>query len=390
MPPTRLSFGIEPPANTAKQFQVNHRPGKRLIRAINLLQEELQALMQINSWQQELIQRYSCVLDDKTYEIDLPARRAMYRHEGMLLQSCAEQLQSSAREMNNLIRRCGPLSDSTKQSLEINEEDHGKAIMVFTVVTIIFLPLSFVTSFFGMNTIDIRDMSSSQSLFWAVAIPLTAVTMSSALFIAYNGDDMRDLVVRLYNFASGKGDSSTAARGRGTALKNGAMQAQSDSSSLSDVTPADNAEYSLPEFMTNHDFSFPGGRRIYYDDTRPSPYVDEFDLPTSRLHAPPPPRRYNDRVYVDERFHPTRRYNDPAHPSAIVYEDDEWDYTKPRYNQQYPRSSNPFLQPYNDRHQVQEYTWHKKSKHRRAPNVRIYNVDRGGDVPGYGVEERRL
>jgi Mg2+ and Co2+ transporter CorA len=124
----------------------------------------------INTWQTNLTQNYMRVLDDKTFEIDAPSRRAMFPYERMLLQSSLENLALAREEYNDLTRRCGPLSDQTKQSLEIYEEDHGKAITAFTVVTVIFLPLSFVTSYFGMNTVDIRDMASGQSLFWAVAL----------------------------------------------------------------------------------------------------------------------------------------------------------------------------------------------------------------------------
>src|SRR5690242_16586760 len=101
----------------------------------------------------------------------------MFPYERMLLSSITDSLALTDQEYRYLLTRCGPLSDSTKQSLEINEEDHGKAILVFTVVTVIFLPLSFVTSYLGMNTTDIRDMGSSSRLFWAIAVPLTALTM---------------------------------------------------------------------------------------------------------------------------------------------------------------------------------------------------------------------
>jgi hypothetical protein len=44
-----------------------------------------------------------------------------------------------------------------------------------------------VTSFFGMNTADIRDMTRSQNVFWAVAIPLTATVLSIVLLTAFKG-----------------------------------------------------------------------------------------------------------------------------------------------------------------------------------------------------------
>ncbi|UPX15079.1 uncharacterized protein EKO05_0005542 [Ascochyta rabiei] len=229
------------------QFQVNHRPGKRLLRSINLLQEELTALLEVNTQQYKLISNYLSVLDDATYEKDTPSRRAMYPYERMLLASCQDNLQLTDQEYRYLLARCGPLADSTKQSLEINEEDHGKAIMVFTIVTIVFLPLSFVTSFLGMNTTDIRDMGSSSSLFWAIAVPLTAVTMGSILYIGYNGDELRDTFSSLYRTVTGKQDRSISARGISIAQRKRARRVAVNSNSTLDSTGlADEAEYANP------------------------------------------------------------------------------------------------------------------------------------------------
>ena len=74
-----------------------------------------------------------------------------------------------------------------QQSISLNAESNSRAIIVFTVVTIIFLPLSFVTSYLGMNTSDLRTMNSGQSLFWAIGAPVSFVTFSVALLAAFYG-----------------------------------------------------------------------------------------------------------------------------------------------------------------------------------------------------------
>ena len=79
--------------------------------------------------------------------------------------------------------------------MNIRLEDHGKAILVFTVVTIVFLPLNFVSSFFGMNFSDIRNMAQSQSLFWAVALCVTAGVVSASLFLAFSGGDILERLI---------------------------------------------------------------------------------------------------------------------------------------------------------------------------------------------------
>ncbi|CZT19463.1 uncharacterized protein RCC_05314 [Ramularia collo-cygni] len=51
------------------------------------------------------------------------------------------------------------------------------ATVVFTIITIIFLPLSFVSSVFGMNTSDVRNMQLNQWVFWASAAPFTLMVI---------------------------------------------------------------------------------------------------------------------------------------------------------------------------------------------------------------------
>jgi hypothetical protein len=65
-----------------------------------------------------------------------------------------------------------------------NKDRQEAAIYAFTIVTIIFLPISTVASVFGMNTNDVRNMGQSQWLFWAVALPLTTIVIVVSLFAA--------------------------------------------------------------------------------------------------------------------------------------------------------------------------------------------------------------
>jgi Mg2+ and Co2+ transporter CorA len=82
------------------------------------------------------------------------------------------------------------------RQIEVKQDGNNKAILIFTIVTVVFLPLSFVSSFFGMNTVDIRDMDYSQSLFWAVSIPVTVIIVSLAMSIAYQGSRIKERLSR--------------------------------------------------------------------------------------------------------------------------------------------------------------------------------------------------
>ena len=99
--------------------------------------------------------------------------------------------------IKTLLQKAEFLSRQTQRGVEVRQEDHGKAILAFTMVTVIFLPLSFVTSFLGMNTVDIRDIASSQALFWAIAVPLTITMITVTLFIGFKGDTLREMIVEL-------------------------------------------------------------------------------------------------------------------------------------------------------------------------------------------------
>ncbi|KAK4641757.1 LOW QUALITY PROTEIN: hypothetical protein QC761_503640 [Podospora bellae-mahoneyi] len=77
-----------------------------------------------------------------------------------------------------LLLECHSKTDLLKQELHQLGARHDKirqdkAIYAFTIVTVIFLPLSAISSIFGMNTADIRDMEDSQWIYWATAIPVT-------------------------------------------------------------------------------------------------------------------------------------------------------------------------------------------------------------------------
>ncbi|KAJ5320287.1 hypothetical protein N7508_000570 [Penicillium antarcticum] len=105
-----------------------------------------------------------------------------------ILNNMQTDLQDKVALCDELTQRVALLERQVVQRVDIMQEDHGKAILIFTIVSAIFLPLSFVTSYLGMNTSDIRDMELSQALFWQVAMPFTVVIVSLVLIGTYNAD----------------------------------------------------------------------------------------------------------------------------------------------------------------------------------------------------------
>ncbi|RYN19892.1 hypothetical protein AA0119_g7495 [Alternaria tenuissima] len=63
----------------------------------------------------------------------------------------------------------------------------GRAVMLFTIITVVFLPLSFFTSYFGQNVKELTGDDDNPSTWhlWRVATPITVVIIVVALVVAY-------------------------------------------------------------------------------------------------------------------------------------------------------------------------------------------------------------
>lgn len=68
-----------------------------------------------------------------------------------------------------------------QQQLQIKQDVR---MTVFTSVTVVFLPLSFFTSYFGMNVQDIRETTWTQRRFWAVCAPVSFFLIVTVLLVA--------------------------------------------------------------------------------------------------------------------------------------------------------------------------------------------------------------
>ena len=80
------------------------------------------------------------------------------------------------------------IADASNQNLnqiDTNKDRQESAVLAFTIVTVIFLPLSTVASIFGMNTSDVRNMDQDQWVYWAAALPL--LLLVGGLCLAYTG-----------------------------------------------------------------------------------------------------------------------------------------------------------------------------------------------------------
>lgn len=208
------------------QYRLYRAPSTKLVMDLMQVQEELNIVMQItqqqlnllNDVQRELYQDHQQPREDASIvsttasvapsfiHMNNPAHFLPFAGHATFRQPSASMLSDPMSQLlENLGRELSDLKDLRDNSnnlvnrtiglVNIRLEDHGKAILVFTIVTIIFLPLSFVSSFFGMNVSDIRNMQTTQWVFWAVALALTVCVVGFAMFMAFYGGHIYEYLV---------------------------------------------------------------------------------------------------------------------------------------------------------------------------------------------------
>ncbi|KAI1503181.1 hypothetical protein F5X99DRAFT_425986 [Biscogniauxia marginata] len=174
------------------QYLVSARPQRRLFLEIKAVEIELQALRNVFSSQNNMFQKYLLTLDPSSFHVPNSDRDSQYPLECNYIDEQLRVLEAKDLELQFLQSCARDLKSQVKQSIEILEEGHGKAIRVFTIVTLFFLPMSFFTSFMGMNTVDIRDTDRDQRFFWAISIPMTAGVVALAMIYGYKWDSVMD------------------------------------------------------------------------------------------------------------------------------------------------------------------------------------------------------
>lgn len=111
--------------NSQLHFEISRRPQKRLLIALHEQEDELGALWDITKSQQSMVRAF-----------------------GFYSASAADFIDQHSQKLNLRLNTFARLKSDTSalklravRMMEILEEDHGKAIRVFTVVTLFFLPM---------------------------------------------------------------------------------------------------------------------------------------------------------------------------------------------------------------------------------------------------------
>jgi Mg2+ and Co2+ transporter CorA len=179
-------------------------PRAKILRDLFLVREDLRSVGMINKAQRGILRDFQSILEPCTFKATTTTRCSRFTAESHFLENQMRDRSNVAKTLFGLEVRLDDLDTKAWQMLQVNQENHGNAILVFTIVTIIFLPLSWATSYLGMNTSDIRELRQGQGLFWLIGGPLTAVVVIVALLAVLKGEAIREFMIRTESMLESK------------------------------------------------------------------------------------------------------------------------------------------------------------------------------------------
>ena len=209
------------------QYRLYRSPSTKLVLDLLQVQDELNIVLQITKSQERILLELQEYLAESETHVQrhksqksgsFTARSTMHRkardyepteafdsshaldnenstiNSSGLVMDTLDRLYREDEDLTDLRNNASELANRTVQLVNIRLEDHGQAILVFTLVTVIFLPLSFLSSYFSMNGINV---SSIQATFWPTAAVLTIVVVATSSLLAFYGSKMQEKFIHL-------------------------------------------------------------------------------------------------------------------------------------------------------------------------------------------------
>lgn len=179
-------------------LKVKNEASRRLLQKLNGFQEEITIVKDVLKQQDKVLSGLRTSLDPKTFSTPSITRKLRYNFECKAIDRILTKLREQTKNCDELVERVKSLSIQNVQLVETFQDDNSKAIFVFTIVTVLFLPMSFVASFFGMNVIGVSATTTPLKHFWTIALPLTFGIVIPCTVIALKGEEVYFGVARMY------------------------------------------------------------------------------------------------------------------------------------------------------------------------------------------------
>ncbi|KAL8799866.1 MAG: hypothetical protein Q9182_005573 [Xanthomendoza sp. 2 TL-2023] len=165
-------------------LRVEKHSSRRLLQKLNAFEEEADVISEVLLQQINVLRKLRHCLDPVAFTQPTIIRQMRLEFEGHEIGKILDYIQEQRRYCKELRERAKVLAVQNVQLVETLADDNSRAIFVFTLITVLFLPLSFVAGFFGMNLL--ADSTKGVGQFWSIAVPLTVgVLVLCAIFVAW-------------------------------------------------------------------------------------------------------------------------------------------------------------------------------------------------------------
>ena len=169
------------------EFDVTDDPSPRLHqqKILHFLQE-VEAISATLESQLSVVDTFQQSLEQQTAGNDAVLIYSLGQsRQSVVIEDCKARIGGKIDKFKGLQKRAEDLGEWHRNEMDTHKDRQENAIMVFTIVTIIFLPLSFVSSVFGMNT-KVR-MSTSKAAAKCLKNPGTRAAHTSKRRLAHLG-----------------------------------------------------------------------------------------------------------------------------------------------------------------------------------------------------------
>ena len=176
---------------------MKYEASRRLLKRMNIFQEEISIIKNVLNQQISVVAGLRTSLDPKTFNTPSITRKLRHKFECKAIDKVLIRIQDQTKNCDELLDRAKLIAIQNVQLVETFQDDNSKAIFVFTIVTVLFLPMGFVASLFGMNVIGISSTVTPIRHFWTISLSLTFGLVIPCTIVALKGEEVYFLVKRM-------------------------------------------------------------------------------------------------------------------------------------------------------------------------------------------------
>ncbi|CAN9264589.1 unnamed protein product [Alternaria alternata] len=168
----------------------NDRRDLKLVLDVADIIDELKMIEHLFSIQKEIIESSVKALGmDYLVSLNLMKETVdLLIHQITSISKDAEHTRKMLLNLLDLKSNAASLAEARSSAKEAQAATtQGRAVMLFTIITVVFLPLSFFTSYFGQNVKELTGDENNPTSWdlWRVATPITVVVIVVALLVAF-------------------------------------------------------------------------------------------------------------------------------------------------------------------------------------------------------------